>query len=83
MHKWSIPLAWVLGLGLAIPAGALAWDSVNATTMTKMCSIWDGRGHSKSNYWVQLSMVVVGFFIPLVMQLLGSRQPRLDPPHSR
>ena len=25
MHKWAIPLAWVLGLGLAIPAGALSY----------------------------------------------------------
>ncbi len=92
-HKWVIPLTWVLGLGLAIPAGALAWDAVNATTHTQMCSIWDGRGSHTSNYWVQLSMVIVGFIIPaavlffpviaLTMQLLGSREPRLEPPYSR
>ena len=24
MHKWAIPLAWVLGFGIAMPAAALA-----------------------------------------------------------
>ena len=24
MHKWALPLAWVIGMGLAIPGGALS-----------------------------------------------------------
>ena len=93
MHKWAIPLVWVIGLGLAIPAGALAYDSVDVTMGRKTCRVWDGRGHSQPNYWVELSAVIVAFFVPfvilifpviaLMMQLCGNREPRLDPPHSR
>ena len=92
-HKWAIPLTWVLGLGLAIPAGALAADIFDTTTNTVTCAIWHGRDGTGSNFYVQLSMVIVGFFIPLLilffpvgalaLQLLGSREPRLQPPHSR
>ena len=88
-----IPLVWVLGLGLAIPAGALAYDSTTPATGIRTCTIWDGRGMGQSNFWVQVSGVVLGFFLPLVlllfpvlalaMQVCGSREPRLDPPHNR
>jgi len=43
MHKWAIPLAWVIGLGLAIPVGALAKVSMNIYTGQKSCSVWDIR----------------------------------------
>ena len=29
MHKWAIPLAWVLGIGLAIPAASVSEDYYN------------------------------------------------------
>ena len=86
-------MTWVLGLGLAIPAGALAIEGFDMTTNTRTCTIWHGRDGTGSNFYVQLSMVIVGFFVPLLillfpvvalaMQLLGSREPRLQPPHSR
>ena len=92
-HKWAIPLTWVLGLGLAIPAGALALDTFDTTTNTLTCAVWHGRDGTGSGFYVQLSAVIVGFFIPLLvllfpvgalgLQLLGSREPRLQPPHSR
>ncbi len=43
MHKWAIPLAWVIGLSLAIPVGALAKVSMNINTGHKSCSVWDMR----------------------------------------
>lgn len=49
MHKWAIPLAWVIGLGLAIPAGALANQNVNANTGVRTCAVWDGRAGSEDS----------------------------------
>lgn len=93
MHKWSIPLAWVIGLGLAIPAGAIAYDARNIMTGIQTCVVWDGRGQNNSNFWVQLSLILVGFFLPLIlllfplialtMQLCGAREPHLNHPHNR
>ena len=93
MHKWAVPLIWVLALGLAIPAGALAYDATNIITGQRTCTVWDGRGSSQTNFWVQLALVFAGFFIPLIlilfpslalcMQSTGGREPRLDPPHNR
>ncbi len=37
MHKWAIPLAWVLGVGLAIPAASVA--NANFDTMARK-HIW-------------------------------------------
>ena len=66
-HKWAIPLTWVLGLGLAIPAGALAIEGFDMTTNTRTCTIWHGRDGTGSGFYVQLSAVIVGFFIPLLV----------------
>ena len=68
-HKWAIPLTWVLGLGLAIPAGALAVDAFDTTTNSITCAVWHGRDGTGSNFYVQLSMVIVGFFLPLLILL--------------
>ena len=94
MHKWAIPLAVVIGLGLAIPAGALANQSINSGTGVKSCAVWDGRSGGEDNgYKVAISTVFAAFILPLVilvfpfvallMQLCGAREPRLDPPHNR
>ena len=94
MHKWAIPLAVVIGLGLAIPAGALANVSVNSSTGVRSCAVWDGRSGSEDNgYKVTVSTVFTAFILPMVilvfpfiallMQLCGAREPRLDPPHNR
>jgi len=61
MHKWAIPLAWVIGLGLAIPAGALANQNVNANTGVRTCAVWDGRaGSEDSGYKVYLNTFYYG-----------------------
>ena len=83
LHKWAIPLVWVLGLGIAIPAGALANATFNGNSQTRSCAVWNGRGSSDSGYWVVLSSVIVTFFLPFVilvfpfialfMQLCGAR----------
>ncbi len=94
MHKWAIPLACVIGLGLAIPAGALANQAVNSGTGVRTCAVWDGRSGSEDNgYKVVVSTVFASFILPmailvfpfiaLLMQLCGGREPRLDPPHNR
>ncbi len=68
MHKWAIPLAVVIGLGLAIPAGALANQSVNAGTGVRTCAVWDGRSGSEDNgYKVAVSTVFAAFILPLVI----------------
>ncbi|XP_040569771.1 uncharacterized protein [Lepeophtheirus salmonis] len=92
MHKWSIPLMWVIGISLAIPAGALAWQNINPVNGSRMCVLWPGYG-SGNNYWAKLSVVIGGFLIPLIfiifpalalaMQVFKCREPRLDPPHNR
>lgn len=90
MHKWAVPLAWVLGLGLAIPAGAVASMSCG------QCGVFHAQqnaGRQGTEYWVNLAYLLAAFLLPwlvlmfplmaLLMQLCGARQPRLDPPHSR
>ena len=86
MHKWAIPLAWVIGLGLAIPAGALANMNLNQNTGIRSCAVWDGRGSGSNGYKVAVSNVFVAFMLPalvlifpllaLLMQLCGAREPR-------
>ena len=95
MHKWAIPLACVIGLGIGVPAGAMAtMDSCGR------CEVWHSIRHdgvpmeavgNAAN--VLLAFLVSGFIVPtvliffpliaLLMQLCGARSPRLDPPHSR
>ena len=93
MHKWSIPLIWVIASGLAITAGALAQVSFNINTQVTMCLVWDGKNTYSGGYKIAISLFVVTFVLPiiilsfpliaLVMQVFGCREPRLDPPHSR
>eukprot|EP00096_Caligus_rogercresseyi_P010262 TRINITY_DN3679_c0_g1_i2.p1 TRINITY_DN3679_c0_g1~~TRINITY_DN3679_c0_g1_i2.p1 ORF type:complete len:588 (+),score=146.07 TRINITY_DN3679_c0_g1_i2:174-1937(+) len=92
MHKWSIPLLWVIGISLAIPAGALSWQNINPVNGSRNCVLWPGYG-SGNNYWAKLSVVIGGYLIPfifmvfpsiaLLMQVFNCREPRLEPPHSR
>ncbi|QQP38462.1 Histamine receptor H3 [Caligus rogercresseyi] len=91
MHKWSIPLLWVIGISLAIPAGALSWQNINPVNGvgTRLCLAM-GAG---TNYWAKLGVVIGGYLIPfifmvfpsiaLLMQVFNCREPRLEPPHSR
>ena len=67
MHKWAIPLAWVIGLGLAIPAGALSSTEHHSSTGTQTCAVWNGYGNSSDGYKAAVSMVFVTFFLPLVL----------------
>ena len=95
MHKWGIPLMWVIGLGLAIPAGAIAYEWYRPEAQTKRCAVYHSTSGSvgDSGYYVILSEVIVAFLLPVVlaifpfiallMQLCGGREPRLDPPHNR
>ncbi len=67
MHKWAIPLAWVIGLGLAIPAGALANQNVNANTGVRTCAVWDGRtGSEDSGY--KVNYIVLKLFFALIKE---------------
>ena len=93
MHKWAIPLAWIIGFGLAAVAGAVARVTMNQNTGIQSCAVWDGRGSGSGGYSVAVSNVFVSFigptliilfpFIALLMQVCGGRQPKLDPPHNR
>ena len=65
MHKWAIPLAVVIGLGLAIPAGALS-SVQQSSSGVQTCSLWNGFG-SNDNHKVAVSLVFVTFFLPLVL----------------
>ena len=89
MHKWAIPLAWVLGVGIAIAPGALA------TMSCGQCGVFHfGRTSTgTSEYYVNLSYYIVAFILPwivlmfpllaLFMQLCGARSPNLDFPYNR
>ena len=93
MHKWAIPLAWIIGFGLAAVAGALARETHNQNTGIQTCAVWDGRGSGSGGYSMAVANVFVSFigptlimafpFIALLMQVCGGRQPKLDPPHNR
>jgi len=92
-HKWAIPLAWVLGLGIAIPAGAMATMNCGQCQVMHYFNNIDYRRTSGTPFYVNLAFYIVAFIIPwvimtvpflaLLMQLCGARSPRLDPPHSR
>jgi len=90
MHKWAIPLAWVIGAGIAIPAGAMANEIYQQGGDNKLvCAVWntDIPSH-KNEYKVEVSTVFVSFFVPvivmlfpfiaLLMQVCGGRQPRYN-----
>jgi len=95
MHKWAIPLAWVIGLGIGVPAGAMA-----SMDRCGRCEVWHSvSSNGRPNYAVgsEANVLIVflvgGFIIPavlivipliaLLMQLCGARSPHLSPPHSR
>jgi hypothetical protein len=44
MHKWGIPLAWVIGVGVSAPAGALASMWVGT------CAAWHEYGQGRNSY---------------------------------
>ena len=93
MHKWSIPLIWVIASGLAITAGAIAVVSCNPSTRVQSCLIWDNKNSDSAGYKIGLSLFLVAFVLPLIvlsfplialtMQIFNCREPRLDPPHNR
>ena len=86
MHKWAIPLAWIIGFGLAGVAGAMARVTLNQNTGMQTCAVWDGRGSGSSGYNVAVANVFASFIVPtiilvfpfiaLLMQVCGGRQPR-------
>ena len=65
MHKWAIPLAWVIGVGIAIAPGAMA------TMSCGQCGVFHfglGRTRSGSNeYYVNLSFYIIAFVLPWVI----------------
>ena len=93
MHKWSIPLIWVIASGLAVAAGALAQVHFNRSTQVKMCMVWNGVDSYSTGYKIAITLFFVTFVLPIIilffplvaltMQAFGCREPRLDPPHSR
>ena len=93
MHKWSIPLIWVLASGLAVAAGALADVYFDRSMHTQMCLVWDGVNSYSTGYKIAVALFFVLFVLPILilcfplvalsMQVCGCREPRLDPPHSR
>ena len=93
MHKWSIPLIWVIASGLAITAGAMAQVAYNPATQANMCLVWDGMNSDSSGYKISISLFFVTFVMPILvlsfplialsMQVCGCREPRLESPHSR
>ena len=93
MHKWSIPLIWVIASGLAITAGAMAQVVFNPATQANMCLVWSGMNNESSGYKISVSLFFVTFVLPILvlcfplialsMQVCGCREPRLEAPHSR
>ena len=93
MHKWSIPLIWVIASGLAITAGAMAQVVFNPATQANMCLVWNGMNNESSGYKISVSLFFVTFVMPILvlcfplialsMQVCGCREPRLEAPHSR
>ena len=75
MHKWGVPLAWVIGLGIAIPAGAIA----TYNTGTGRCEVWHqvgagGYGQAAGGmvkdgkeYYVDIACLIVSFLLPLII----------------
>ena len=65
MHKWAIPLAWVIGVGIAIAPGAMA------TMSCGQCGVFHfglGRTRSGSNeYYVNLSFYIIAFVLPWII----------------
>ena len=93
MHKWSIPLIWVVASGLAVAAGAMAAVYFNQSTRAQSCLVWNGVDSYSTDYKIAITLFFVTFVLPIIilsfpfvaltMQVFGCREPRLDPPHSR
>ena len=68
MHKWAIPLAWVVGVGAAIGPGAMA------TMSCGQCGVFHfglGRTRTGSNeYYVNLAYHIIAFVLPWVILML-------------
>ena len=56
MHKWALPLAWVIGMGLAIPGGALSEVWSNSKFLSKSDGLDFRIGYLIGNF---------AFFCPL------------------
>ena len=59
MHKWGIPLAWVVGVGVSAPAGALA------TMWVGTCAAWHeyGQGRGARTPILGLTLLFKLYFI--------------------
>jgi hypothetical protein len=57
MHKWGLPLAWVVGVGVSAPAGALA--SMWAGTCAAWHEYGQGRDSSRTRRIVSLKNLLV------------------------
>ena len=80
MHKWGIPLACVVGIGVSLPAGTVA------TVNYGECAAWhvDGAQMSGTNFNMNLSFLIANFLVPaclfvfpflaLFMQVLTDRR---------
>ena len=68
MHKWAIPLAWVVGVGAAIGPGAMA------TMSCGQCGVFHfglGRTRTGSNeHYVNLAYHILAFVLPWVILML-------------
>ena len=83
MHKWGIPLACVVGIGVSLPAGTVA------TVNYGECAAWhvDGAQMSGTNFNMNLSFLIANFLVPaclfvfpflaLFMQVLTDRRLRV------
>ena len=65
MHKWAIPLAWVVGLGIAVPAGAMA------TMKCGQCSVFHFglTNDSGSEFYINLAFLIVAFILPWLIMM--------------
>jgi len=68
MHKWGIPLACVVGIGVSLPAGTVA------TVNYGECAAWhvDGAQMSGTNFNMNLSFLIANFLV--LMQVLTDRR---------
>ena len=75
MHKWAIPLAWVLGVGVAIAPGAMATMNCGQCEVFHFRRQSQGsypsqgpyRSHNSTEYYVNLAYLIVTFILPWVV----------------
>ena len=75
MHKWAIPLAWVLGVGVAIAPGAMATMNCGQCEVFHFRRQSQGsypgqgpyRNHNSTEYYVNLAYLIVTFILPWVV----------------